>query len=254
MTEDVSNSMIDPARHESLTYEVFIITFTCIALVFMLVYYLAPISPDVLQVLYIVNSLVITPILLFDFFRTLARAQHKTRYFLRTGWLDLLGSFPSFPLLRLLRLARLVIAWRTLRSTTPAEILLEARQRVAQSTFFVTAVMAILVLTAGSIAVVIVEADSRSANIVTGEDAVWWAIVTVATVGYGDFYPVTGMGRLIAVLLMIVGVSIFTVLTGYLSSTFLADRKSDRVAEEMTALRAELAALRSLIHEKHTGQ
>ena len=52
------------------------------------------------------------------------------------------------------------------------------------------------------------ERDAPGANIVTFGDAIWWAIVTIATVGYGDLYPVTPLGRFYAVLLMAGGIAI----------------------------------------------
>lgn len=59
-----------------------------------------------------------------------------------------------------------------------------------------------------SLATLQVERDAPGANILTFGDAIWWAFVTIATVGYGDEYPVTAAGRFYAVLLMIGGVAI----------------------------------------------
>lgn len=246
MSQFDNDPTVTSRSEQSVTYELFVFACTFIALILMVAYYLAPLSPQALQVLYIVNSLAITPILLFDFCRTLIRSQRRLRYFVQVGWLDLLGSFPGFPLLRLFRLARLVNAWRRMRRATPADILSETRQRLAQSTLFVSTFLALIVLTLGAIVIVSVESADPSANIITGEDAVWWSMVTVATVGYGDFYPVTAAGRFIAMLLMVVGVSIFSVLTSYLSTTFLNARKEGQrldIAGEIAALRAEIAQL-----------
>jgi voltage-gated potassium channel len=67
----------------------------------------------------------------------------------------------------------------------------------------------------------VTERSDADANIKTASDALWWAYVTVTTVGYGDKYPVTNSGRLVGVLLMTIGVGLFGVLTGYLANAFL---------------------------------
>ena len=54
------------------------------------------------------------------------------------------------------------------------------------------------------------ERASPDANIVTFGDAIWWAFVTITTVGYGDYYPVTTPGRVVAVLLMAGGVAVLS--------------------------------------------
>ncbi len=240
-----------PAAHqrdESLTYEVFITAVTLLTLAMTAAYYLHLTSELVKQVLIAVDTVVIVPILLFDFIRTLARSQHKTRYLLTWGWLDLIGSFPYLPILRLLRLARVLMAWRRLRGTTQAETIAEARRKLGQSSFLIAFFVGVLVLIFGSIAIATVEANAPLANIRSGEDAVWWAFVTVATVGYGDFYPVTDIGRNIAIGVMFVGIGIFSIFTGYLSTAFQARRRRE---EEYTiaALRREVAEMRTLLEE-----
>ncbi len=66
-----------------------------------------------------------------------------------------------------------------------------------------------------------VESRSSEANIVTGADALWWSIVTLTTVGYGDYYPVTGTGRIIGVVVMVSGVGIIASLASMLTSLLI---------------------------------
>src|SRR5207245_1017237 len=61
--------------------------------------------------------------------------------------------------------------------------------------------------------------------ITTASDAVWYVIVTITTVGYGDKYPVTNPGRIVGVLIMVVGVGLFGVLTGFLANAFVAPKE-----------------------------
>ena len=66
------------------------------------------------------------------------------------------------------------------------------------------------------------EQQDPAANIKTGGDAVWWAFVSITTVGYGDQYPVTEGGRAMAFFVLATGVGLFGVLSGYLANFFLA--------------------------------
>jgi len=86
-------------------------------------------------------------------------------------------------------------------------------------------------------------------NIKTAEDAIWWAFATVTTVGYGDRYPVTSEGRLVAVLLMIAGVGLFGTFSGFLAAWFLApEEKADDL--ELAKIREEVAAIREMLEGK----
>lgn len=124
-------------------------------------------------------------------------------------------------------------------------------------------------------AYVVKEVEPASSGYESLGDAVWWGIVTFTTVGYGDLYPVTGSGRVAAVLLMLGGIALIGLLAGSLAEFFespsSADEEpdstapddpvgthepvvdEDRVAMELAALRAELAELRSLLARDPSG-
>ena len=74
----------------------------------------------------------------------------------------------------------------------------------------------------GSAWVLIAESSSPEANITNANDAIWWAYVTITTVGYGDRYPVTTLGRIVGIIVMTTGVGIFATFAGYLSSKLLS--------------------------------
>ena len=84
------------------------------------------------------------------------------------------------------------------------------------------------------------QAESRSpdANITTGQEALWWALVTITTVGYGDFFPVTGPGRLIATFVMFAGVGIIGALASILASILVPPPKE----QDPKVIEAEAAA------------
>jgi voltage-gated potassium channel len=112
---------------------------------------------------------------------------------------------------------------------------------VLLSTFF----LAIVVISLSSIIVMVFESASPDSNIKTGPDALWWAVVTVATVGYGDRFPVTPGGRLIGVALMVVGVGLFGVLSSFLASKFINQQPAaeSELQREVAGLREQMAAM-----------
>ncbi|MFK5583960.1 MULTISPECIES: potassium channel family protein [unclassified Serinicoccus] len=118
----------------------------------------------------------------------------------------------------------------------------------------------VMVVTISSLAVLNAERGSSEATITRWQDALWWAVATVTTVGYGDFYPVTLEGRLFAFGLMLCGIGLLGVVTASLASWLLeriADDDSDdggpdpataqdvrELSAQVQALRAEVLALR----------
>ena len=87
--------------------------------------------------------------------------------------------------------------------------------------------MGILVLEFGSLQILYLEQDAPGANITSASDALWYTIVTISTVGYGDQYPVTNPGRVMGSFIIVLGVGIFGTFTGYLANLFLAPRSRD---------------------------
>ncbi len=257
-----SNTMVTRA-----TYQLFMVLVTLLALAITAFYYILPLPDTIREVLYILDSL-ISIILLFDFFAHLFAARGRRRYLLGQAWFDLIGALPGLPALRLARIPSLVIMLRDLQGTTPLEARQAARQRLAESTLLIVVLVVLVVVTVGSILIVLVEAPVATANIKSGDDAVWWSIVTVSTVGYGDRFPVTPLGRLIGTAMIVMGVSLFSVLTSYIATQFMARRKGTGPSEtellrrdmqqsladlqrshaaEHAALRAELVALQRLL-------
>lgn len=78
------------------------------------------------------------------------------------------------------------------------------------------------------------ERSAKGSNIASFDDALWWAVVTVTTVGYGDKYPVTPEGRGIATFLMFSGIGITGFLTAVLTTFFLG--RSDEEGEILERL------------------
>jgi voltage-gated potassium channel len=98
----------------------------------------------------------------------------------------------------------------------------------------------------GAWLVLLFEEDAKGSNIHNYPDALWWAIVTVTTVGYGDRYPVSAGGRAVAVVLMLVGIGLIGVLTATVASVFIKEH-TDANKEEIKKGHADLGQQLSMI-------
>ncbi|MCD0484203.1 potassium channel family protein [Streptacidiphilus sp. ASG 303] len=148
---------------------------------------------------------------------------------------------PLLQPLRLLRLlATLLLAGQRVRATP----------QVRLTTYVVGSVLALLLF--GSLAVLEVERQSPHGNIRTMDDALWWAFTTMTTVGYGEHYPTTGVGRLIAVCLMLSGIALLGVVTANIAAWFIAEfqeeeQETRRQQQTLDALVGEVRALREQV-------
>jgi len=178
----------------------------------------------------------------------------ETRAFVRKNLLDLaIVVLPVFRPLRVLRLVKLLSVLNRHAGTN-------LRGRAALYVGLATP----LVLYVGSVAVLQAERGARGSNIESFGQAFWWSIVTITTAGYGDHYPVTFAGRVVAVGMMICGIALLGVVTAYLAAWLIqgvVEEESDVAAaeaemgesvtrqqvqhliEEVRALRSELAEL-----------
>lgn len=170
--------------------------------------------------------------LIVDFIVRLLRSRDRRRFLFKFhGYLLFIGSLP-FPFAGLFRLFAYGLVIRRLRRADYTMMQRIILRKEAQSAMLVTFVAAVIVLEVSSIFILELESQSPEANIQGASDAMWWALVTMATVGYGDNFPVTTEGRLIAVIVMVVGVGIFTVLTSFLAQFFLRPRHGQDEEQE----------------------
>lgn len=243
------NLELTPPRSEQLgPFQLVIFVLSIYVLVALFIESAFRLPADVKALLQQIDN-AICVIFLIDFFVRLARAQDKLR-FLRWGWIDALSSIPMVEAFRWGRLVRIIRILRILRAFRSTRVLVRYffRNR-AQGTFATVALISVTLTIFASIAVLNFE-NVPEANIKSAADALWWSFVTITTVGYGDKFPVTPEGRVIAVFLMTAGVGLFGTFTGLVASFFIeADQEKeaaevDAVLVELKAIREELAALR----------
>ena len=166
-----------------------------------------------------------------DYVVNLVLAPRRWHWFY-THILDLLVVV--LPILRPLRLLRLVTLLSVLQRTAGAAF----RERVV---VYIAGASALLVFVA-ALAVLDSERSAPGASIVTFGNALWWAFVTIATVGYGDFVPVTALGRLIAGGLMLGGIALLGVVTATLAS-WIVERVAQQSIDQQAATKGEIKTL-----------
>lgn len=219
----MNSTETDLSELKNVNYELFLVAITLLSVVNIFLIQFAE-TPSMRGVVWVVD-LSFCLLFLGDFIYRLLSAKSKTRYFFRQyGWLDLLGSLP-IPFIRVVRLVRSGRTLHLLRSYGLKNMQNELGQDRAGSTLLSVAFLGILVMEFGSYFILGAEAKSANANILTPSDALWWSVVTIATVGYGDRYPVTNEGRIIGTFVIITGVGLFGAFTGFLANSFISRRK-----------------------------
>lgn len=205
-------------------------------------------SDSLLQQLNIASR-VIWLVFVIDYVLRVAVARRHLHY-IATHLLDL--AIVALPFFQPLRLLRLVVLVRLFNRRAGATLR-------GQIGMYVTSASAIVIFIA-ALAVLDVERAAPHSQLDSFPDSLWWAFVTVTTVGYGDIAPVTLTGRAVAVGLMIYGIGLLGTVTGTLASWMVekiaddseAKEKRENLAHsetvsEVRALRAEIAELKELI-------
>jgi voltage-gated potassium channel len=181
-------------------------------------------SPDLTQVVTVMDGVLVI-VFAIDFIRRLRVATDDRAYFVQgRGWLDLISTVPALRIARILRILRVMRIVRRMGGLERALVIFFKNR--ATGGLLLVLLIAILVLEFGSLAVLWAERSAEGANITTAGDSLWYTIVTMSTVGYGDQYPVTQTGRVFGVVIIIVGVGVFGTLTGFLANAFLSPPES----------------------------
>ena len=265
----MSDQTIGVHFYDGNAYVLFLLVLTILSLGIM-VCLILPLSAATIDLLVFYDNLICV-IFLVDFVMRIRGATSAGHYFFHErGWLDLLGSVPAFGvlkwsgLLRLARLSRLARIGHLLQGQKKKDMIDDVLCNRSQYAAFITLFLTLLVLTVASVLVVQFESHAPNANITTGADALWWSVVTITTVGYGDFYPVTAGGRITAAFVMFAGVGIIGSLASILAAVLVgpsdvsaraadpapAATAGQPIQDELAAIRSEIQALRALQESK----
>jgi voltage-gated potassium channel len=186
---------------------------------------------EISAILQLLDTLICV-LLLFDFGIRFYQAESKLA-FLKWGWIDLLASIPNVPFLRvgrLVRILRIIRLLRAIRATHKiTSLVLKNKLQTGVTSIVLTAFLLVMFC---SIGILICEQQNPDANIKTAGDAIWWSVTTITTVGYGDKYPITTEGRIVAMILMVSGIGLFGILSGLAASFFLGAKQQTIVHEE----------------------
>ncbi len=204
---------------------------------------------DILQTL----DTLVCVLLLADFGIRFYQAESKLA-FLKWGWIDLIASIPNVPFLRVGRLIRILRVIRLLRAIRAAHIitsvLLKNKLQTGVTSVILTAFLLVMFCSVG---ILICEQQDPTANIKTAGDAIWWSVTTISTVGYGDKYPVTAEGRIVAMILMISGMGLFGIFSG-LAATFFFGSRQQLIVREESKILARLEKLEEKIDQLKRNQ
>jgi voltage-gated potassium channel len=224
--------------------EVVTLIFSVYVLAALLLQATVKLSPETVDILRWMDWLVCA-VFLTDFFVQFHRAASKPK-FMKWGWIDFVSSLPVniFQVGRVVRIIRVFRILRAFRSMKNLLTFFLAHRKF--TSFAAVAASSLCVMVFSAIAVLNVE-DSPEANIKDTGDAFWWAFVTMTTVGYGDKYPLTTEGRIIACVLMTAGAGLFATLTGLIASMFLQSKANDtdlkQLAHEVRTLAQKIDSI-----------
>jgi voltage-gated potassium channel len=227
-------------------YEVFIWLLTLLSIFNVLLVFLLR-DENVTAVIMRINWL-LSLIFLGDFLFRLYTAESRQTYFLRHfGWLDLLSSLPVVGM-QVARLVRLIRTTRLLDASGEKKIVRQVISNRANTAVLFISLFVIFLLQFGSIAILDAEAEALTANIKTVNEAIWWVLVTISTVGYGDYYPVTTNGRIVGIFVITAGVAVFGTLSAFLAKFFLGH--AEAADEDHQTLQTILANMQHLQQEQ----
>jgi hypothetical protein len=207
---------------ENSSYEFFMLGVSLLSFLNLIIIFL-PLGQEINDVVFMIDR-VTAFLFMADFIRRLIIAKNKSHYFFRQyGWSDLIASIPvtAFNIFRVFRVLRFIRVSRLLGFRTLFDML---KKNLAETALYSVFFAILLVLQFGSIAILVTERASPESNIQTASDALWWVFVSITTVGYGDRFPVTDLGRLVGVVTLTLGVGLFGVVTGYIANAFLGKR------------------------------
>jgi voltage-gated potassium channel len=225
-------------------FNIVILVLSTYVVIALLVDAFADLPPELSKLLHEIDY-IICFFFFIDFLIRFFTAKSKMEY-MRWGWIDLISSIPIFDVFLAGRMFRIIQLLRVIRAFRSMNLLFKYFfKNKVEGAFTSVGIVAILMIIFSAIGILGVEKDAPGSNIKTAEDALWWSYVTITTVGYGDRYPVTSEGRLIAAALMTVGVGLFGMFTAFVASWFVEKRDRNN---ETADVKAEIKKEETIIY------
>ncbi len=188
-----------------------------------------PISSDIRNTLIAIDTSICGLFLLqlsIDLIRS-----HNRMAFIKTHWIDFLASLPIIEALRYARIfhiLRIILVFRSGR-----HFLRQILDNRKEATIASILTLLIVLMTTGSGFMLMLEGHAENSNIKNAGDALWWSFVTISTVGYGDHYPVTTGGKVLATVMIICGVGIFGMVSGLVASIISSPNSKTSASSEL---------------------
>jgi voltage-gated potassium channel len=208
-------------RNLRVLYEIFMAMLSLIVVIILIIDMSYNLPKSLSNIFIIIDNIVLI-IFSIDYFTRLVIAKDRV-YFLKNNIIDLIAIIPfsyAFQAIRILRLSRLLKFVKIFRSIS---LLLKFRNHIDRflktNNFNYIIGITLSTLFLGTIGIHFAEGISVG-------NALWWSFVTITTVGYGDISPVTPIGRIIAGILMLVGIGFLSMLTGTIATFFLSKNSS----------------------------
>ncbi|QSX33001.1 ion transporter [Shewanella avicenniae] len=226
-------------------FELAMMLLSFISVILIILMTFVPMDKETKRLLFLIDTSICV-IFLLHFFVGLLQANDK-KGFLKLHWIDFIASIPAIEPLRFARLFQILRVIRLIRmSRSIIAVLLKQRRQATLASLMVAMVT---IIAFSSVMILLVESGIDSANIKSAEDAIWWSLVTISTVGYGDFYPVTTVGHVIGAIVIVCGVSFFGVISGYMASLFVAPDEEENRESQRKEMREELAVVLSRMEQ-----
>ncbi len=249
-------SMIDKKRWSLKTlngpspFELAMMVLSLFSVFIVIMLTFSKIDPETRRVLLFIDTSICL-LFMSRFFYELFKAPSK-KFYLKHHWIDFVASIPAIEALRIARVFQILRVIRLIRATRT--LIIPLLRQSKQTTLAGLLVAMVFILGAASVLILLVETGVEGANIQTAEQAIWWALVTISTVGYGDFYPVSTIGHIIGAIVIISGVSFFGVISGYMASVFVAPDSNEREEREETNKQDIKSALEQALERMEQNQ
>ena len=222
------------ARHE-VAWE---LTFAALAIAFVVIGYLTDDATGVAASFLGVLDVGLTGLFATEFISRVGASHDRTAY-LRGHWIDLFALAPTTRALRILRVLRLLRLVRAFSGIARALSSLERFTKHRGFIYLLTAWVAVM----GLCSLALYAAENGTNEAVSSPlDTLWWGVVTMTTVGYGDVYPITPEGRIAAGILMVLGIGLFSAVTATITSILVSSNQPSGLATELERLSALYAA------------